>query len=104
MSSADTEVDRHAAPVRQSVVAAGDAVPAEGDKIENLAEGDRHHREIDAAQMNDQPPDNRRGNHGGRDADQHADERVRNEVFDRHARPVGGRGRNRPRGRTTGRR
>ena len=60
-------------PAGQAVVAAGHRVPAEGDEIEHLAEGDRHHREIDAAQPNDQRADDR-----GRDrADGDADQRCR---------------------------
>ena len=50
----EAEIDRHAVPAGQAVVAAGDRVPAEGDEIEHLAEGDGHHREIDAAQPHDQ--------------------------------------------------
>ena len=51
----EAEIDRHAMPAGQPVVAAGHRVPAKGDEIEDLAEGDRHHGEIDAA-----PPDDER--------------------------------------------
>ena len=44
----------------QAVIAARHVIPAEGDEVEHLAEGDRHHGEIDAAQANDQRADNAR--------------------------------------------
>ena len=56
----EAEIDRQAMPAGQPVVAAGHRVPAEGDEIEDLAERDRHHREIDAAQLDDQRADDRR--------------------------------------------
>ncbi len=45
------------------------SVPAEGDEIEDLAEGDRHHGEIDAAP----PRDERAERRAGDDAEQHAE-------------------------------
>ena len=50
----EAEIDRLAMPAGEAVVAAGDVVPAIGDEIEHLPEGDRHHGEINAAQMHDQ--------------------------------------------------
>ena len=85
----ESEVDRHAIPVGETVVASRHVVPAKGDEIEDLPEGNRHHGEVDAAQMNDQAPDDRRGDGGGGDADQHAEKRVGDEVFDRKARAIG---------------
>ena len=58
-------------PCRQAVVAAGEVAPLEGDEIEHLAEGDRAHGEIDAAQARDQRADYR----GGHCADQNAEQR-----------------------------
>ena len=81
----EAEIDRHALPAGQPVIAAGDRVPAIGDEIEHLAEGDRHHREIDAAQAHDQHADDRRGDGPGDHADRDAGERVRDQVFDRQA-------------------
>src|SRR5581483_9643587 len=43
------EADRFAMEIAQSVEAAGETVPAIGDVVPNLAEGDRAHCEIDAA-------------------------------------------------------
>ena len=45
----------------QPVIAAGERAPLEGDVIEDLAEGDRHHREIDAAAMDDERAQDRAG-------------------------------------------
>jgi len=77
----ETQIDRYAPPAGQAVIAAGDRVPLIGDEVEDLAEGDRHHREIDAAQAHDQGAD-----HGGRqgargNADRDAEQRARHQVF-----------------------
>src|SRR6516225_9283819 len=66
----EAEIQRLAAPATQPVIAPGDVVPAEGDEVEDLAEGDGDHGEIDAAQPHDEGADDG----GGQGAGEHADE------------------------------
>ncbi len=62
------EIQRLAREAAQPVVAAGDRAPLEGDVVEDLPEGDRHHGEVDAAPADDQCAQERAGNA----AEQHA--------------------------------
>ena len=52
----EAEIERHALPAGQPVIAAGERHPAEGDEVEYLAEGNGDHREVNAAQAHDQAP------------------------------------------------
>src|SRR6185437_1938577 len=78
----EAEIDRLPAPARKPVIAACDIVPAVGDEVEHLAEGDSHHREINAAQPDNQHADNCRRGDPHNEADTHPRKRVSDEVFD----------------------
>jgi len=88
VDSRKTHIDRHAVPAGEPVIAAGDGVPAIGNEVKDLAEGDRHHCEIDAPEAHDQQPNECRGNGAGDRPDCHAHQCARHQVFDREADPV----------------
>ena len=66
------EIDGLAREAAQAVVAAGERVPLEGDVVEHLAEGDGHHREVDAAPAHDQRAEQRAGDAAQQRAEQQA--------------------------------
>ena len=76
VDSGEAEIERHPFPSGQTVVAAGQRDPAEGDEIEHLPERDRHHGEIDAAQPHDHRADRHRAERADDDADQQAERRA----------------------------
>ena len=100
----EAEIERLAREAAQPVIAAGERAPLEGDVVEHLAEGDRHHGEIDAAPAHDERAEDR----AGEAAEQRAADRAPaacscariSASAPRHRR----RGRNRRRGRRTARR
>src|SRR6185312_5387992 len=49
IDGSETQMQRLTREAAQPVIAAGQRAPLEGDVVENLAESDRHHGEIDAA-------------------------------------------------------
>jgi hypothetical protein len=81
----EAKIERLTLPSYEAVIATGHRVPAESDEVKRLAEGDRHHGEIDAAQADDHRPDDRGSNGSGERADDDAEARARHEIFQRHA-------------------
>ena len=59
--SEKAEIERLAREAAQPVIAAGQVAPLVGDVVAHLAEGDRHHREIDAAAAHHQRAEQRAG-------------------------------------------
>ena len=80
-----SQIDRHAVPAGEPVIAAGDRVPAIGDEVKDLTEGDRHHGEVNAPQAHDQQADECGGDGAGDHPDCHADQCARHQIFDREA-------------------
>ena len=85
----EAEVDRLAREAAQAVVAAGERAPLEGDVVEHLAEGDRHHGEIDAAPPHDQQAEDRAADAAEQDAAEHRERRARRQIFQRQPGAIG---------------
>src|SRR5207247_10471077 len=83
------ELNRLALEPAESVIAAGDRVPAKYDEIEDLAEGDGHHGEIDAAQAHDERADDRASKGADGDAHQDSEPRRRDEILDGQSAAIG---------------
>src|ERR1700682_4209801 len=85
----EAQVQRLTAPSGEAIVAASNRVPAEGDEKEHLTEGNRHHGEVNATQLDDQSADERGSQRSGSDAGQDAQWSAGHDVFERHADTVG---------------
>src|ERR1700751_882374 len=72
----------------QAVVASGHRAPLKGDVVEDLAEGDGDHGEVNAAPAGDKRAEQRPGNAAEERAADERQRRARGEKLERESRPV----------------
>ena len=83
------EVDGRHVDAAQAVLAAGQGHPLEDDVVDDLRQGERHHREVDAARARGEPADHRCRKAGDDDAERQSREPGHAELDDRHAAAIG---------------
>src|SRR5262249_50558535 len=83
------EIERLAGEAAQSVISSGQRAPLEGDIVEDLAERDGDHGEVDAAPAHDERAQQGAGNAAEQHPAQERQRGARSEELEREARPVG---------------
>ena len=79
------QIQRLALEAAQPVVTAGQRVPAKGNEVEHLTEGDGHHGEVDAAPAHDQSTEQCSGDTTKHGAEQQRERRAVSEQLQRQA-------------------